>query len=326
MEQTADPWKTSWDTAAPDDLSDFLHDVLLKPIQPSKPSSRLHKQDMPAPQIPLRVPSNSSSHVRLPKAADSRCMPTNFGGATAAPSAVQQPPLSLDTPADRSPDSQATSATADFSHAYTAQPTGAQETQAVTATADFRQATRPQPTEAQKSQAAAASADFSGASSAQPTAGPSASLQTPGIRKRTRSASRQTDAQAMPDNSTTQPAVEQPSKKMKGPTGRSSARPVLSPGEVAQAARDGVVFAKFAKFAHWPAQVSTPNQQQRRELGPLADDQCFVIFFGQNDYQYVTRDRIISFEAGLAKRKSGKSLDVAVKEAITYLKGRVTVQ
>lgn len=79
-------------------------------------------------------------------------------------------------------------------------------------------------------------------------------------------------------------------------------------------------------YATWLEQVSTPNQQQRRELGPLADDQCFVIFFGQNDYQYVTRDRIISFEAGLAKRKSGKSLDVAVKEAITYLKGRVTVQ
>ncbi|KAL3138753.1 hypothetical protein ABBQ32_005598 [Trebouxia sp. C0010 RCD-2024] len=326
MEPSADPWKASWDTAAPDDLSDFLLDVLLKPTQPCKPSSRprLHKQDMPTPHIPQRMSSNAPSHVHLPKASDSRCVPASLGGVTAAaPSALQQPIPCLDTPSERSPDSQAVTAMADFPQASGDQPTEAPESQAAAATADFSQAFRGQPTEAWDSQVAAASADVS---NAQPTAGPNVSQQTPGIKKRTRSASRQTDAQAMTDNSTTQPAVERPPKKMKGPTGRSSLRPVLSPGEVAQAARDGVVFAKFAKFAHWPAQVSTPNARQRCELGPLAEDQCFVIFFGQSDYEYVSRDRIIPFEAGLAKHKSGKSLGVAVKEAITYLKGRVTVQ
>ena len=74
-------------------------------------------------------------------------------------------------------------------------------------------------------------------------------------------------------------------------------------------------------------QVVVPNQEQRRKLGPLPDNKSCVIFFGKNDYQYISRDRVLPFQPGLAKHKSGKSrLDAAVREALTYLKGGVTVQ
>lgn len=71
-------------------------------------------------------------------------------------------------------------------------------------------------------------------------------------------------------------------------------------------------------------QVSVPNAQPQRELGPQPEDHSFVVFFGQGDYQYVPQDRIIPFQAGLAKYKTGKSsLDAAVKEAVTHLKAQV---
>lgn len=67
-----------------------------------------------------------------------------------------------------------------------------------------------------------------------------------------------------------------------------------------------------------------PNAQQQSELGPPSEGQCFVVFFGQGNYQYVSLDKIIPFEAGCSKHKSGKSsLDIALKEATAYLKARV---
>ena len=70
-------------------------------------------------------------------------------------------------------------------------------------------------------------------------------------------------------------------------------------------------------------QLSTPCEQQQKDLGLQSDGQHFVVFFGQGNYQYVNQDRVISFEAGLAKYKPGKSsLDAAVKEALAYLKAR----
>ena len=73
-----------------------------------------------------------------------------------------------------------------------------------------------------------------------------------------------------------------------------------------------------------PKQVSIPSEQQQRELGPPSEDQCFVIFFGQGNYQYVAQDKVIPFDAGWCKHKPGKgSLDIAVKHAIAYLKARV---
>lgn len=67
-----------------------------------------------------------------------------------------------------------------------------------------------------------------------------------------------------------------------------------------------------------------PNEQQQSELGPPSEGQCFVVFFGQGNYQYVSLDKVAPFETGWSKHKSGKSsLDVAVQEAVTYLKARV---
>ena len=68
----------------------------------------------------------------------------------------------------------------------------------------------------------------------------------------------------------------------------------------------------------------TPNEQQISELGPPSEGQCFVIFFGQGNYQYVSLDKVVSFDVGWSRYKSGKSsLDAAVKEAFAYLKSQV---
>lgn len=73
----------------------------------------------------------------------------------------------------------------------------------------------------------------------------------------------------------------------------------------------------------WAEQVSVPNEQQQSELGAPSEGQCFVVFFGQGNYQYVSLDKIVPFETGCSKHKPGKSsLDMAVKEATAYLKAR----
>ena len=205
IEPSADPWNTSWDTEAPDDLKSFLLDVLLMPNQSSKHISgaEQHKQN-------LEMALDSST-----KAASPASLSQNKGATTvlaevpALQGGAEQPSASLQTLSDHSMDSDAATATADFIHA-----SGPQQ----------RRAGKP-------------------------------SLQTPSSRKRSRELSEQTDAQTAPDILVTQSAVGRPAKKFKGATGSKSAKPKLSSAEVAQAAKDSVVFAKFARFAHWPAQV-----------------------------------------------------------------------
>lgn len=104
--------------------------------------------------------------------------------------------------------------------------------------------------------AATSTAAFSHASSAQQRDAPKALLQTPSSRKRSRAGSEQTDAQIAPDTLQCQPSFGRPPKKVRQATGSKSAAPVPSSDEIAQAAKDGIVFAKFARFAPWPAQVS----------------------------------------------------------------------
>ena len=94
------------------------------------------------------------------------------------------------------------------------------------------------------------------APSAQQRGAAKALLQMPSSRKRSRAGNEHTVAQAVPDTLYTQPTIGRPSKKVRRATGSKSAKAVLSPAEIAQAAKDGIVFAKFARFPPWPAQVS----------------------------------------------------------------------
>lgn len=212
MEPSADPWTASWDTAAPEELSGFLLDVLLTPSLTTDPnaSSGLPREDFSGPQMAPHLPPKAKSSVRSPKPSDRNCMTTSLGGGTAAPGAIQPPLASLDTLSHPSLESQAATAPADFSHVSRGHPT-------------------------------------------EPVTAP---LQAPSSRKRSRARSERTDVQIAATNASTQPAVGRPAKKMKGAT---AAKPVLSRGEIAQAAKDGIVFAKFARFAPWPAQVSSQH-------------------------------------------------------------------
>ena len=106
------------------------------------------------------------------------------------------------------------------------------------------------------SDAATEIADFSHAPNTQPPCNSIASSPSFVSRKRSQAESEQTDAQTVLNASVAQHPVGRPAKKAKKSTGNKSAKPALTPTELAQAAKVGVVFAKFARFAHWPAQVN----------------------------------------------------------------------
>ena len=212
IEPSAEPWNSAWDIEAPDELNQFLLEVLLTPTQAFKHSSRSeqHQQNLSVPAPAPDLLSKVASPVDRPNASRSKGVTTAEAEAAAAPGSSEPASVSLDTVTDNSVDSDAATSTAAFSHAVSAQQTKA--------------ATAPS--------------------------------QTPSSRKRSRAGSEQTDAQTAPDILHSQPANGRPSKKVKRATGSKSAKPVLSSAEIAQAAKDGVVFAKFARFAHWPTQVS----------------------------------------------------------------------
>ena len=212
VEPSSDPWNAAWDTEAPEELKQFLLEVLLTPNQTSKGSSRSeqHKQNLSVPAPVPDLLSKATSPVDLSSGARSRGVTTAEAKAAAAPGNSKHPSVSLDTVTDRSVDSIAATSTATFLHAPSAQQRGAVK----------------------------------------------ALLQTPSSRKRSRAGSEQTDAQTAADALHTQPTIGRPSKKVRQATGSNSAKLVLSAAEIAQAAKDGVVFAKFARFTPWPAQVS----------------------------------------------------------------------
>ena len=212
VEPSSDPWNAAWDTEAPNELQQFLLEVLLTPNQTSKhsssPEQHQHNPLVPAP-VP-NLPSKSASLVSHPTGSTSKGVTTAEAELAAAPGSSEHPSVSLDTVTDRSVDSNAATSTAAFSHAP-----GVQQRDAAKAW-----------------------------------------LQTPSSRKRSRAGSEQTDTQTACDTLHSQPSLGRPSKKVRRATGSKSANAVLSLAEIAQAAKDGVVFAKFARFAPWPAQVS----------------------------------------------------------------------
>lgn len=212
IEPSVNPWNAAWDKGAPDELRQFLLEVLLTPTQAAKHSSsserQLQKLSVPAPAPDS--PSKATSPVCRPEAARSKEVTAAVVESTAAPVINDHSSGSQDTITDRSMGSSAATSTAAFSHAPGAQQASAAE----------------------------------------------APLQTLSSRKRSREGSEQTDAQTAPDILPTQPATGRPAKKTKRSTESKSAKPALSSTETAQAAKDGIVFAKYARFAPWPAQVT----------------------------------------------------------------------
>lgn len=204
VEPSADPWATSWDAAAPDDLKRFLFEVLLTPSQASKhqPCTQQPSQGLAMPGLPPDSSSKAASPVMK--------IAVQTQGVT-KPSAACAPEqsASLQTLSACSANSDAATAIADFSHASNTQ-----------LPYDSR-----------------------------------ASSQTSTSRKRSQADSEQTDAQTAPQSSVVQQPMGRPAKKVRGSARSNSAKPLLTPSALAQAAEDGMVFAKFATFAYWPAQV-----------------------------------------------------------------------
>ena len=387
---STDPFSAAWDAGSPDERGRFLQDVLVTPVRLPSHFTCLSQQ-----QQQQQTPHSSSMapSLAVPAVPAEEVRESEVGKHSVA--AIQAPSVSQETVSVCSTDSDAATVTADFSHA----------------------------------------------SSAQPGRAVRASLQTASSQKRSRAESEQTDAQTAPPIIATQRHVGRPAKKKRGLAEGKPTKKKLMSAEVVQAARERLVFAKYARFAYWPAQVSLqiwsygsvtiygnaqpcsylpyqsrlcifemaaicrqsqlkvkqvlltirhmrclsevtslnmgavrsdgvlamhcgvdhsllplagclqramqffwdarpmsvccalslsvtaqiliPNEQQQRDLGANTGDQVFVVFFGQSNYQYIGQDRVISFEAGLAKYKPGKSsLDLAVKEAIAYVKVR----
>ena len=211
IEPSADPWNAAWDTEAPDELKQFLLEVLLTPIQASKrsSSSEQHQQNLSLPAPVPELFSKATDPVDRPNSSRTKGV-TAAAAEAAAPGSSEPASVSLDTVTDRSVDSNAATSTATFLRAASAQHTDSARAQ----------------------------------------------LQTPSSSRRRRAGSEQTDAQTAPDSLHSQPAIGRPSKKIKLTDRGKAAKPVLSSAEITQAAKDGVVFAKFARFAPWPAQVS----------------------------------------------------------------------
>lgn len=211
IEPSVNPWNAAWDKGAPDELRQFLLEVLLPPRQTAthSSSSEWQQQTLSVPAPAPVSPSKAASPVRLPEASRSKELTAAVVETTAAPVSNEHSSGSLDTITDRSMGSSAATSTAAFPYAPGAQQTSAAE----------------------------------------------APLQTLSSRKRSREGSEQTDAQTAPDILPTQAVTGRPAKKTKRFTGSKSAKPALSSDEISQAAKDGVVFAKYARFAPWPAQV-----------------------------------------------------------------------
>ena len=72
-------------------------------------------------------------------------------------------------------------------------------------------------------------------------------------------------------------------------------------------------------------QIQTPTSSQLTSLNlRLGDlhDKLFMVFFGQHDYNVVSKTKVMPFEEGLRRVKGDSLWQAAVHEAVQYVKDR----
>jgi len=103
----------------------------------------------------------------------------------------------------------------------------------------------------------------------------------------------------------THTSQSQPNKRRKGTTDEGTKANVGQGSEARPLVPFELVWAKLPSFPWWPAQIAEPQEHQRKKKHKK--DDYFVVFYGENNWAWIDREKLAPYTEHYAKYSANKN-------------------